>query len=73
MNALSYSNVKCTPRIPLILLTVDKSGHKIFNFVLFLFSFFFLFAYAYRIASKFGELKIWQIAIKRLKIKFGQI
>ena len=37
MKTLSYSNVKYTLRITLILLTVEKIEHENFDFVLFLF------------------------------------
>ena len=41
MKTLRYSSVKDTPKVPLILLTVEKIEHEYFNFVLL--SFFFHF------------------------------
>ena len=34
MKALSYSDIKHTPKVPLILLTVEKIKHEYFDFVL---------------------------------------
>ena len=39
MKTLSYSKIKYTPRVPLILITVEKIEHQIFDFI-FLLSFF---------------------------------
>ena len=43
MKAVSYSYVKYSPRVRLLLSTVEKIEHENLNFVLLLSSFFFLF------------------------------
>ena len=55
MKTLSYSKVKYTSRVSLILMTVEKIEHENFDFVLFLLSFFlsfFLSSFPSRITQK---------------------
>ena len=57
MKTLSYSKVKYTPRVPLILLTVEKIAREDFYLVLsFFLSFLLLFPYTYTCNSKVYDL-----------------
>ena len=47
MKTFTYSYVKYSPRVPLVLLTVEKIERKNFDFVLLSFIFFLLFHHAY--------------------------